>query len=1041
MLDAQGVPSLAEPGISPDGSEIAFTSGGDIWTVPAQGGVARILVAHEAHESRPMYSPDGRWLAFNSNREGSTDIHLLELETGAIQRLTHNSGSEQLTGWSRDSEWVYFNSTSSDIGSMSDVLRVRVTGGTPMPIIADRYEGEFFASEGPDGRIAISTRGNMARGQWWRNGHSHIDEAEIWLVEMGDEPQYSALSAGGKNLWPMWTSTGDAVVFMSDRNGTENLWSAPADGGAAQRITDFNDGRLLWPSMAADAPIVAFEREFGIWTHDLADGSTAPVSIELRGAVQSPRPEVQSVSTGLGFLRLSPDGKKIAFTARGEIFAASAEDGGDAFRVTNTRAAETGPVWSSDSNQLVYLSWRSGVPQLHHYDFLTGEERSLTDSGVREFAPLFSPEGNEVAFVRGWSELRVLDLDTGSERLLATGTIARGPFLGNTSLSWSPDGEWIAYMGQQTGDFTNVHVVPAAGGESRPVSFLANAFSGSLVWAPDGSAIYYQSRQRTESGSLVRIDLVPTPPEFEEEEFEELFERPEEPSGEEGEAEAEGADPDPIRIEFEGIGRRASLINVGVDVGSLTLSPDGEQVVVAASAEGRQNLYVYPVGPSASGPRIARQLTSTGGGKGSIQFAPNGNEVYFLSGGRVQVVNVSSGNIRTVGVTAEFDADFHADKVAAFEQAWTELRDGFYDEDLHGVDWSAARARFAPHIEGARTSTEFNRLMNLMIGELNGSHLGHSGGTGGPGPAVQTGRLGLAFDPVAYEDDGLFRITEVLSLGPAGISGEVSVGDLLLAVNGTTLDGTSDLDLLLAGTTGDRVRIDVGQGDGAGESRTIEVQPISTGAERNLRYRAWVDGRRAYVEEQSGGRLGYVHLPDMGAGTLAQLYLDLDQDNHDKDGIVIDVRNNNGGFVNVYAIDVFARRNYFSMRPRGGQESPSRLQLGQRAILAPSVLVTNQHTLSDGEDFTEGFRALELGSVIGEPTAGWIIYTSSVGLVNGTQIRMPYIEVRGMDGEVMELNPRPVDVDVERPAGESYGANDSQLDAAIATLLGQIGGG
>jgi C-terminal processing protease CtpA/Prc len=208
--------------------------------------------------------------------------------------------------------------------------------------------------------------------------------------------------------------------------------------------------------------------------------------------------------------------------------------------------------------------------------------------------------------------------------------------------------------------------------------------------------------------------------------------------------------------------------------------------------------------------------------------------------------------------------------------------------------------------------------------------------------------------------------------------------------------------------------------------------------EKALLYREWVEDKRAYVAKVSGGRLGYVHMFDMGAGSLAQLYVDLDAENHGREGVVVDVRHNNGGFVNAYAIDVFARRPYMTMTPRGGTESPARTVLGQRALEAPTALVTDQHSLSDAEDFTEGYRTLKLGPVVGEPTAGWIIYTSNVNLIDGSSLRIPSTVIRGSDGKVMEMNPRPVDVLVERPVGESYTGKDSQLDAAVRELLKKL---
>jgi C-terminal processing protease CtpA/Prc len=438
----------------------------------------------------------------------------------------------------------------------------------------------------------------------------------------------------------------------------------------------------------------------------------------------------------------------------------------------------------------------------------------------------------------------------------------------------------------------------------------------------------------------------------------------------------------------------------------------------------------------ANGDVEIRRMEATGT---PIGFSSNGRQLYVLRGGQLRIVNVTGGQPRTVSTSVEWTEDFDATKLAAFEQGWGEMRDGFYDREYHGADWNAVRERFRPQIEGARTRAEFSRLMNLMLGELNASHLGHSGRTGPPqeGDGATTGELGLRFDRIAYENDGRFVVTEVVELGPAHVAGGIAVGDAVVAVNGTALDGSSDLDLLLRDKSGRQVVLTVRTGNGA--PRAVEVLATSGGAERQLIYRNWVESRRAYVDSISGGRIGYVHIASMSQGALDQLIFDLDQQNHAKDGVVIDVRNNNGGFVNVYALDILSRRNYFTMQGRGSAiRAPSRVQLGQRALLAPTVLVTNQNTLSDGEDFTEGYRELQLGSVVGEPTAGWIIYTGSRGLVDGTSVRMPGTFIRDNRGQNMELNPRPVDIEVERPAGEWYSGRDSQLDRAVQVLLRRI---
>jgi C-terminal processing protease CtpA/Prc len=323
--------------------------------------------------------------------------------------------------------------------------------------------------------------------------------------------------------------------------------------------------------------------------------------------------------------------------------------------------------------------------------------------------------------------------------------------------------------------------------------------------------------------------------------------------------------------------------------------------------------------------------------------------------------------------------------------------------------------------------------MNLMIGELNASHMG----IGGP-PAQQpyTGRLGLRFDRGEYERDGKLRITEVVPLGPAALGGEIHVGDLLTAVDRHAIDAKVNLDELLAYRAGKQTVLSITPRTGA--AREVTVRPVSAGTAKGLMYRSWVESRRDYVNRISGGRLGYVHMYDMGEGSLRQLYEDLDAEQVGREGVVVDVRNNNGGFVNPYALDVLSRRPYLTMQFREQPAVGARSALGQRALEKPTILVTNQHSLSDAEDFTEGYRAMHLGKVVGEPTAGWIIFTSNRTLLDGTSVRLPSTRITDAEGKDMEMHPRPVDVMVVRPVGESYSGKDSQLDAAVRELLSTL---
>ncbi len=1046
----EALPSFYEPAISPDRNEVAFVSGGDIWTVPAAGGEARLLVSHPATESRPLYSPDGKRLAFISTRTGNGDIYILTMDSGDLKRLTFDDAGDQLNNWSRDGKWIYFHSGSKDISGRGDILRVASEGGTPMQVTADRYTNEFFAAPSPDGStLAFNARGN-ASGQWWRKGHSHLDESEIWLMREGEANAYERLTEGGaKELWAMWSGDGKSLYYVSDRSGAQNIWTRPLKGPAKQ-LTQFKDGRVLFPTLSYDGKTMVFERDFGIWKLDTASNQASEIKITRRGAASAASVEHLTLNQ-FNDLALSPDGKKVALIARGEVFAASAKDGGEATRVTQTAAPESHVIWSADSKKIVYVSARDGAPHIFSYDFTQNQETQLTSGAGSDTLPAISPDGKMIAFIRNAQELRVIDVESKQERQLATGFLDRPPFDADRPLAWSPDSRWVAFMNVGDRAFKNIHIVPAAGGASRPVTFLGNVFSNAMAWSPDGTYILFNTSQRTETANVARVDLTLRTPKFREDQFTDLFKdtaprnAPPRPQPQETRepAAANKEEPKkepskPVDIVFDDINRRLTILPVDVDVNSLRISPDGKVLLLLAGAAGQFNIYTYSLDELSREPAIARQLTSTPGFKGDAQFTPDGKEVYYLEGGRINIVNMDNRQVRPLAVSAEMDVDFAKEKLEVFNQAWGLLRDNFYDANYHGANWEAVRAEYAPRIAGAKTGDEMRRLINLMIGELNASHLGINAPFNQANQASPVGRLGLRFDRAAYEAAGRLRITEVIPLTPAAIA-NIKSGEYLIAVEGTEINARTNLDELLTNKTNRRVSLTLAASADGASKREVIVKPASQGTELGLLYRDWVAKNRAYVERASNGRLGYVHIPDMSDASLAQLYVDLDANNHTREGVVVDIRNNNGGFVNVYAIDVFARRGYITMTSRGYPASPMRTMNGQRALELPTILITNQHSLSDAEDFTEGYRALKLGKVVGEPTSGWIIYTWNLGLMDGSTFRVPRMKIEDSNGKDMELAPRPVDVPVSRPIGETYTDKDSQLDTAVRELLKQLG--
>ena len=1047
---AEGRPMLAQPSLSPDGSMVAFASGGDIWEAPAQGGVAHLLVSGPADDSRPLYSPDGRKLAFNSTRGGSSNIYVLDLGSGAISRLTYAEANEQLDGWSNDGRWIYFTTSGNDVGRRTDIMRVAATGGTPGEISAERYLNEFESAPSPAGDKVVFAAFGISGSQWWRHGSSHIDQAQLWLKTIDQPTGYVRLvSDPSRHAWPMWDPSGESIIYMSDAGGAENLWRLPiAPGAQPQKLTQFTEGRLLYPTIAHDGSAVVFERGMQVWRLDLRSGQAAPVALTLRGAPADKTVDHLRLDR---FTRLatSPDGKKIAVIGHGEIFATTAKDGGPAQRITRTVGGEDEVSWSPDSRRLIYVTERGTDRLLAEYDVANAHQTMLTSAGDAS-VPVYAPDGKSIVYVANDKELRRLTLPRPgvplNDRLLYSGEISvdRG---GGPTPVWSPDGAWIAFPVTDSTSFTQIEVIPAAGGPARPVSFLANGEMSKINWSPDGKYLLFDSGQRNEQAGIVRVDLVPHLPKYREDKFRDLFS--EKPPGETAQEKKEkGAEakpteekpaPEPVRpttIVFDGLRDRATSVPVGLDASSPLISPDGKTMAFLASSAGQQNIYTYNLDELATDPPVPQQITSTAKPKRDLAFSPDGKTLFYLEGGKPMSTPLDTPKPKAIAVDASLDVDFDKEKQVVFDEAWSTLNRRYYDANFHGANWAALRTETEPYIEGARTPEELRRAINLMIGELNSSHSGINPPPNGPGalPTDRVGQLAVRFDRNALESGRGLVVSEVIPLGPAALAG-IRPGDRLTSVDGLPVTPTSNIDSLLENKVGARVPIGTSR---AGVARDVVVQPVSASTAAGLAYRAWVENRRALVDRLSGGRLGYVHMADMSNDSLEQLYIDLDADNESKQGVIVDIRNNNGGFVNGHAIDVFARRNYLRMTPRDRAGFPSRQALGQRALGLPTVLVTNESSLSDAEDFTQGFRALGLGKVVGEPTAGWIIFTGAQPLIDGSNVRVPFIRIQTTSGEDMEGHPRPVDVAVERPLGESETGQDAQLAAAVQTLLAQI---
>jgi Tol biopolymer transport system component/C-terminal processing protease CtpA/Prc len=1086
IMTAQPLPQpfLRTPAVDPDGQRVAFVHAGDIWLVPINGGPAERITANPAYHNAPRFSPDGTALAFSSGRSGHGDVCVLPLNGGAVRQLTFHGAYCAVEDWTPDGAAIYFSSYREQFGAA--LYRVALGGGTPAPVYAEPLEQLGQLSASPDGAwLAFAN----TRSTWWRRGPTPFTPDEIWLGPSA--PDYAALRplAGpsaaapyaGRNCWPLWAPDGRGVYYVSDRDGYENLWYQPLEGAAPQQITHFTDGRLFFPQIARRSGLIVFEREGRIWRCDPVSGAVAPIPISVRSDAKQTPVRVDTYTRGYSEFRLSPDGKKVAFVARGAIFADFADKEtdrdlrqGPSFRITDTPARESQIAWSPDSRALVYVSDRHGEEELYRYDFANRTETRLTSDATPKSLPRISPDGAWIAYVRGHDAIWLQPLAGGAPRELC-----RGNFIFGADLAWSPDSRWLAFLGQDERFFSNVYVVALAEGVPRQISFLSNLDGGDLRWAPNGQFIIFTSEQYRYERQIVRVDLRPPAPIFREAEFEKLFERqeavpnkapepapepamePEEstpPPDEPSPADAPSAPPaeppstaaaaelDPAppaertpapqptdeAIVFEGIERRLRfLTSIQMNAAAEAISPDSRDLLFLAVVAGKVNIWTLPLDePRADQP--PRQITASDSRKDFLQFTPDGRAFFFLEDGQISLRKFPSGSdLVRLATRAEVQVDFHAEKHQIFGEAWRLLRDSFYDATFRGLDWPAVRERFAPLVAGAQNTGELHTIINLMVGELRASHLGSSFS----GWGNDDGYTGMLFDPEALRS-GMLKVARLIADSPAARSvAAPRPGEYLIAVNGTPLTPEVSLDKLLERSVGRRTEFTLAATPEGAGARTIALRPIDDDAYAYLRYRDWVLGNERYVHRVSAGRLGYVHIQQMSYPAYQQFLADLDAETHGKDGVIVDVRYNRGGHTATFILDVLARRAALLSGFRERSAMDASHLAGNRVLNKPTVLVTNERSASNTEMFSESYRRLGLGRVVGQPTAGAVIWTWSARLLDGATLALPRLYVITPEGEDLEGTGRPVDVAVARPLGEWALDRDSQLDAAVRTLM------
>ncbi len=1045
---AAEAPLPRHPAPSPDGSQIAFSWQGDLWLVPSTGGTARRITANPADERHPVWSRDGRFIAFESDRHGSPDVFVMPTDGSASPtRLTFASVDDTPVDFTADGAAVLFTSNRAmGIRWMPQLWRVPLTGGTP-----DMVGGAFAeqAAVSPDGDSMILVRGAT---KWTRRGYRGSADRDLWLARDGNYTLLTDFDGDDDN--PSWLD-GHNLAFLSSRDGRKNVFRFDLVTGEATALTHHTGSAVRFPRAAADGSIIAYEFEDGLWTVRPDGGAPSRVAIDvpvdqLRNAIAR-----RIESNGASDLAVNPDGTLAAFVIHGDVYVTDIVAKNDleiasppTVRVTDTPEREQEPRWSPDGDRLIVTTARNGnldLESLQPADDTLGwtdnfefTATPIVTGSENERDARFSPDGGSLAFVRGRGDLVVAKADGTAEVVLHRHFYA-------PTYSWSPDGRWIAFSSEDQNANSEIYIVSVDGGEPYNVSRHPD-FDEAPVWSPDGRRLVWASHRHDGDFDVWAVWLTEADDQRTPAGWLKVWNDDGEPKSGDEEADSTPHEADDeqepelpvVSIDFDRLWQRpVKLTSLSGDEYPVAVGPDGKRIFFVGDEEDETDLYSIRF----DGDDLER-LTEDGTEPDVVELIGD-DTLFFLDGsGAIARIGTDGSAGDPVPFAARVEIDRRVERGVVVDEAWAALDEYFYDADFHGVDWPAVHDRYRPWAVSASTDADFADVVNLMLGELDASHMGYyPRGRRPPAQGERTGWIGAVFDPTAG-GPGLL-VSEVLPDSPAAaVEVGIEPGDRLTAVNGREVTERTNIYDLFVDTIDQRVPVAVLGAEGG--TRNVVLHPVDFGEQRQLRYQEWVRQRRALVDDWSDGRLGYLHIQGMNIPSFEEFERDLYAAAHGKDGLIIDVRSNGGGWTTDYLMTVLMVQRHAYTLPRGGDPTvksyPTSERLPVAAFTRPAAALCNEDSYSNAEIFSWAFQTLDRGPLVGSPTFGAVISTGGTQLLDGGWVRLPgrgwFVADSGIN---MERHGAQPDVVVWQPPAEDASATaDTQLATAVEVRLDGI---
>lgn len=1056
--------------ISPDGTIIAFTYKGDIYTVPVNGGRAVQITTNQAYDTTPVWSPDGKQIAFASDRMGSLDIYIVSKDGGEPRRLTTHSGSETPVAFS-DAGHILF---SADVmpsaetvlfpsnGQFRQMYQVSVEGGRPVLYSSMPMECISINKEG-----VMLYQDKKGYEDYWRKHQVSPIARDIWMYTPGKTPAYQQQTTfGGEDREPVWAPDGKSFYYLSEENGTFNVYQRTPGASTATQITHHTKQPVRFLSVAADGRL-CYGLDGEIYTLALG-GQPQKVNVSIVSDRSDKDIIRQIKNSGATELALSPNGKEVAFILRGDVYVTSV-DYKTTKQITNTPCQERDVNFAPDGRSLVYASERNGLWQLYtstitrkdekQFTYATElQEERLTNSESTSFQPQYSPDGKEVAFLENRAAIRVINLKTKAVRTVMDAKYQYSYEDGDQWFQWSPDSKWILSDFIGIGGWNNKDVVLLnADGKGEMVNLTESGYTDvNAKWVLGGKAMIWTSdragyRSHGSWGSEDDIYIMF----FDAEAYERflmnkeetaLLEEAEKKAKEDKEkvekkkedkkdAKNKDAKEDEAEkdkkvepLKFDLANRFDRIVRLTVNSSHLTdavLTPKGDVLYYLSTFEDGCDLWKHDLKENTT------KVLLKDVGEGALQPDKEGKNIFLCSSEGMKKIEVEGSKVTPIEFEAFFDYRPYGEREYIFDHVWQQVDDKFYVEDLQGTDWNGYKAtykRFLPYINN---NYDFTEMLSEMLGELNASHTGAR--YYAAGATLPTATLGVFYDET-YTGDGL-KIKEIIAQSPlTKKKTDVIPGCVIEKIDGVAVKAGVDYFPLLEGKANRKVILSVY--NPATKKRFEEtIKPITIAEQSELLYKRWVENCRKKVEELSGGRIGYVHIKGMDSPSFRKMYSELLGRNRNKEAVVVDVRHNGGGWLHDDVVTLLSGKEYERFVPRGQYIGSDPFN----KWLKPSCMLVCEDNYSNAHGTPFVYKTLGVGKLVGTPIAGtmtavWWERQIDSSIVFG----IPQVGCMDMQGNYLENHTLQPDILVYNTPDDALKGDDTQLKAAVDCLLKQL---